>query len=315
MDRREFVRCTSVGLASYLVSSGGLARALGEPPGGQLECRSLGRTGHKSSVVALGGVVVKNEEQRVADQVVGEALDAGVNHVDVAPTYGDAELKLGHALRGRRDQVFLACKTAKRDKQGAAEELRNSLRRLQTEHFDLYQMHGLDKPEELQQALGPGGALEAFLEAREEGLIRFIGVTGHSPSNISDALDQFDFDTVMFPINFILQHHGYGQRLHEKANERCVGVIAIKPIAHRYRKAGEPQRCRKCWYKPFTTNHDIRLAMAYVLSQPITTAIPSGDIRLFRRSLAAAQHVRPLTREQIQAMDERAGSTEPLFSE
>ena len=314
MDRREFLRHTSVGLGGLLAFPADWQTAEEGPGHGQLERRSLGRTGHESSVVALGGIVVMNEEQSVADQVVGEALDAGVNHIDVAPSYGDAEVKLSHALRGRRDQVFLACKTGSRDKQGAAEELRNFLRRLQTDYVDLYQFHGLDKPEELQQVLGVGGALEAFLEAREQGLIRFIGITGHRPQTLREALRQFDFDTVMFPISFILHHHGYGLELLNEANQRGVGVIAIKPIAHRRWEPDEPRRYKKTWYRPFSTNRDISLAMAYVLSQPITTAIPSGDVRLFRRSLVAARHVRPLTQEQIRAMGEEAAAVQPLFT-
>lgn len=314
MDRRDFVR-TSVGLGGLLAFAGDwLAPAEGAGQR-QLERRSLGRTGQKSSVVVLGGIVVMNEEQSLADRVVGEALEAGVNHLDVAPTYGDAEVKLGQALRGRRDEIFLACKTARRDKQGATEELHNSLRRLQTDHLDLYQMHALDKPEELQQALGPGGALEAFLEAREQGLIRFIGITGHRPPTLQEALRQFEFDTIMFPLNFILHHYNFGKELLKEANQRGVGVIAIKPIAHRPWAPEEPHRFKKTWYCPFSTNRDISLAMAYVLSQPVTTAIPSGDVRLFRRALSAAAHARPLTPQQVQAMHDRAASTEPLFAE
>ena len=314
MNRRDFVRHTAVGLGSLVAFEGNWAAAEGVKPR-QLACRSLGRTGHKSSVVALGGILVMNEEQSLADQVVGEALDAGINHVDVAPTYGDAELKLGHALRGKRDRVFLACKTQKRDKEGAAEELRNSLGRLETDHFDLYQMHGLDKPEELEQALGPGGALEAFLEARDQGLIRFIGVTGHRPETLQQALRQFDFDTVMFPLNFILHHHGFGLELLSEANRRGVGVIAIKPIAHRHWQPDEPRRYKKTWYRPYSSSRDIGLAMAYVLSQPLTAAIPSGDIRLFRRAVTAARRRRELTPDDREAMTERAAAVEPLFSQ
>lgn len=310
MNRRHFLK-----VGSIAALGGGLLRSHADEgaPGG-LECRLLGRTGHYRSVVTLGGIVVMNEEQADADRLVGEALDAGVNGVDVAPTYGDAELKLGHALRGKREQVFLGCKTTKRDKAGAAEELRKSLQRLETDYFDLYQFHGLDKPEELEQATGPGGALEAFLEAKQAGLIRFIGITGHRPETLLAALRRYDFDTVMFPYNFILAHYGYGQELLAEARRRNLGVLAIKPIAMRGWETGEARTAPKCWYKPFSTHHEISLAMRWVLAQPITTAIPSGDMTLFRRALKAAQHLNPLRPEEIAELEAKAEQLKPLFT-
>jgi predicted aldo/keto reductase-like oxidoreductase len=309
MNRRHFLK---IGGIAALGAS--LLRSYADEgsPGG-LECRPLGRTGHYRSVVTLGGIVVMNEDQAEADRLVGEALDAGVNGVDVAPTYGDAELKLGHALRGKRDQVFLACKTTKRDRAGAAEELRKSLQRLETDYFDLYQLHGLDKPEELEQVLGPGGALEAFQEAKEAGLIRFLGITGHRPETLLAAIRRFDFATVMFPYNFILAHYGYGQELLAEARRRNLGVLAIKPIAMRAWEPGEIRTAPKCWYKPFSTHHEISLAVRWALAQPITTVVPSGDMTLFRRALKAAQHLSPLRPEEIAELQGKAEQLKPLF--
>jgi predicted aldo/keto reductase-like oxidoreductase len=308
MDRRDFLKIGGLTIGAGLLST---YAAEGRYRG--LERRPLGRTGHQRSVVTLGGVVVMKEAQEDADRLVAEALDAGVNGVDVAPSYGDAELKLGHALRGKRDQVFIGCKTTKRDKAGAAEELRNSLRRLETDHVDMYLFHGLDKPEELTQVMGPGGATEAFQEGQKQGLLRFIGMTSHRPSTLLSALQQYDFAAVVFPYNFILDHYGFARELLVETNRRGTGVLAIKPIAERAWEPKEPRTCPKCWYKPFTENEDIYLAMRWVLSRPITSAIPSGDTRLFRRALKAAQHYKPLTEAELGKLSQRAAVLKPLF--
>ncbi len=312
MDRREFVRRAAAGVGGLLMASNLEACTSTGPKA--LARRPLGRTGHESSVITLGGMTAGRESQEDVNQLVDEALAAGVNHIDAAPTYSNSEVLFGNALAGRREQVFLACKTTKRDRAGASEELHRSLQRLQTDHLDLYQMHALDKPEERKQALGPGGALEAFREARDEGLIRFLGITGHNPDNLLAALEEFDFDTVMFPISFILQHHGFGTELLREANRRGIGVVAIKSIAERGYREGERRHCRKCWYKPLDNNEEISLAIWYVLGQPVTTIAPPADTRLFRRALAAAQHSRELTEAEQQQLARRAAETKPLFS-
>lgn len=310
MDRRDFLR-----LGGAAVLGAGLLGALpvGETRAAGLEYRLEKRTGFRRSVITLGGIVVMNEEQSVADEVVDEALEAGVNAVDVAPSYGDAEIKLGNALRGKRDLVFLGGKTGKRDKAGAWEELRNSLERLQTDRLDLYQFHGLDKPEELEQVLGPGGAMEAFQEAKAQGLIRFIGITGHRPDTLLEALRRYDFDTVMFPYNFILDYHGYGRELLAEAGKRGCGVLAIKPIAQRRWEEGETRTAPKCWYKPFSTNREISLMVHWLLGTSVTSLIPSGDVRLFRRALSAAQHYQPLTAAELAELEKKAAEVKPLF--
>jgi len=311
MDRREFVRHAAAGIGGLLMASDLEAASPTGPKA--LPRRPLGRTGHHSSVITLGGMTIREESQEDVNQLMDEAIAAGMNHIDAAPSYGNCEVLFGNALAGRREQVFIGCKTGRRDRAGAREELHRSLERLQTDHIDLYQMHGLGGSEERKQALGPDGALEAFLEARDEGLVRFLGITGHNPDDLLAALDEFAFDTVMFPINFILQHHGFGTELLQEANRRGVGVLAIKPIAERQRREGEPKRYPKCWYKPLDTNEEISLAVWYMLAQPVTTIVPSADMRLFRRALAAAQHWRKLTEAEHQQLTRHAAETEPLF--
>ncbi len=310
MDRRQFLR---LGGAAALAGSALSSFAQEEPPPLGLDCRLLGRTGHHRSCVTLGGITVMNEEQAVADKVVDEALAGGVNAVDVAPSYGDAEIKLGHALRGKRDLVFLGCKTGQRDAVGSAEELRHSLQRLQTDRLDLYQLHGLDKPEELDQVFAPGGAMETFLHAKEQGLTRFLGLTGHRPDTLLAALDRYDFDTVMFPYNFILDRTGYARKLVQEASQRGCGLLAIKPLAQRAWEPGEDRIAPKCWYKPFSTHHDISLMVRWVLSTRITSLIPSGDVTLFQRTLKAAQHYQPLSAAELAELDKKTADLKPLF--
>lgn len=308
MQRREFLRTGLSAAAAFFASGAGATSLSGLPT------RPLGRTGHRSSVVALGGIVVAGESQEYANRIVDHALRNGVNHVDVAPTYGDAEIKLGEALKGRRHQVFLACKTAQRTREAAEKELQASLERLQTDYFDLYQFHGLDSAEDLEVVFGPGGALEAVLAAREKGLIRHIGMTGHNPDNFLAALKRFPLETCMFPINFVLAHHGdYGKRLLDELVRREIGIIAIKPIAARPWQEGEFRRWPKCWYKPLDDIHQIDLAVRWVLQLPVTTIIPSGHPQLFDKALRAARHARPLTAEEGAELSRLAAALAPLF--
>ncbi|MBS7609603.1 aldo/keto reductase [Candidatus Bathyarchaeota archaeon] len=172
-----------------------------------MEKRKLGRTGHWISVMAFGGAALSKVSQSVADGAVRLAMDHGVNHFDIAPSYGNAELRLRPWMKDYRSHIFLACKTLKRTKEEAWKELRSSMERLGVDNLDLHQFHALDKLEELDKVLGLGGAMEAFLEAREKGLIRFIGIMGHKPPILLEALRCFDFDTVLFPLNFVQKAH------------------------------------------------------------------------------------------------------------
>jgi predicted aldo/keto reductase-like oxidoreductase len=260
-----------------------------------MRTRKLGRTGHRSSLVTFGGIAAAGMADAEAERLVAEAIDAGVNEFDVAPSYGDAELKLGHALAGKRDGIFLQCKTLERSKQGAARELRESLRRLRTDRVDLYQLHGLNKLEELDQALGPGGAMEAFLEGKKAGLIRFIGITSHNPGTVIEAMRRFPFDTIMLPVNFVLEHHSrFASDALVEAGRRGIGVIAIKAVAARPWRSNETHTYPKCWYRPMDDDRGIALALRFALSKPIATAITPGDPGLTMRVIAAGQGYRRL---------------------
>ena len=280
-----------------------------------MEKRVLGRTNHRSSIATLGGAVfIYPVENHIGDQFIKYALDRGVNHIDVAPTYGDAEARLGKWVREYRDNLFLACKTGKRTKQEAAEELKRSLERLQTDHFDLYQFHGLDTQEDLDIVVGNGGALQAFIEAKEEGLIDHIGMTSHNPENILRAMELMDLDTILLPVNYVLGAHpepGNDFRpVLSAAEERDIGVIAMKAVA----KGPYPgERTRDCWYQPFTGKNEIEEAVRYTLSQPLTTVATSSDMEIARMTIDAVENYTPMDREEQEALIARAADWRPLF--
>jgi len=289
----------------------GGAMAMGATEGA-IPRRRLGKTGVEVSAIAMGGIVVMNLPQKEADAMVRWAYDNGVTYFDVAPTYGDAEERLGPALKGLRDKVFLACKTGKRDRQGAAEELRQSLKRLQTDHFDLYQLHALRALDDVERAFAPDGAMEAFLEAREQGLVRFLGFSAHSEEAALAALERFPFDTVMVPVNFAcLLKNGFGAKVIAKAQEVGAAVIAIKAMAKTYWANG--RQVPKCLYGPMTERSQAELALRFSLTHPIAAAVPPGDERLFQMAVEIAKGYRPLDEEEHQRLQALAAPLTPLF--
>ena len=279
-----------------------------------MDRRVLGKTGQELSIVGFGGIVVMNVEPAEASRLVAEAIDRGVNYFDVAPSYGNAEERLGPALAPYRGRAFLACKTGKRTKEEAAQELRQSLARMRTDHFDLYQLHALTSMEEMERALGPGGALEAFLEARDAGLIRHIGFSAHSVETALAAMDRFDFDSVLFPTNFVLYYQAnFGPQVIERAQQQGVGRLALKAMARTPWAEGQPRTFSKTWYQPVADPEEAALALRFTLSQPITAAIPPGEAALFRIALDVAAQFRPLTPEETAELRRRASALQPIF--
>lgn len=281
-----------------------------------MERRALGRTGQRSTVLTLGGAIFigkPNEEQ--ADRFIKLALDRGVNHIDVAPTYGDAELGLGKWVKEYRRNIFLACKTRYRTKKEAGEELKRSLQRLQTDYFDLYQLHGLDKAEELETALGSEGVIETILEAKRQALVKNIGITSHNPVNILNALRRFDFDTVLLPVNCVLAANKQPENDYtpvlKLARERNIGVIAMKAIA----KGPWPDEKKpyNTWYQPFETQKEIDEALWFTLSQDVTTAATSSDTKLATMMIDAAERFEPMREERQRELVSRFVLQKPLF--
>ncbi len=322
MQRRDFLKAgTGIGLASLLGPElwAQVQHDLVEDTAA-VPRRALGRTGVELSVVGFGGIVVIGETQPDADRIVAEAIERGVNYVDVAPSYGkgEAEEKLGHALRGRRDRVFLACKTTCRDRDGAARELRESLARLGTDHVDLYQLHALqDVHKDLDAALAPGGAMEAFRAAREQGLTRFLGFSAHTAEAALAAIRTGLFDTILYPVNVVCHHQGsFDQEVLAEARRHGLGILALKAMARTPWPAGKPaaeRPFRKCWYEPISDPAEAALALRWTLAQGVTAALPPGEARLFHIALNVAAKDRPLQPEEDQALRQLAAGLVPLF--
>ncbi len=303
MRRREFV-------------ASALATGAGAPQTGNAIPQRAYKDGVQLSIIGFGGMVVVGQEQDAANREVAAAFDRGVNYFDVAPTYadGEAEIKLGTALEPYRKRSFLACKTTMRDRQGARKELERSLERLKTDHFDLYQFHGIRKMDEVEQILGSGGAAETFLEARKEGKIRFIGCSAHDVTCALAMLDRFPLDSVLFPINFVCYGEGdFGPQVVAHAKEKGVARLALKSMAYTPWAKGEEHSYPKCWYRPVSDRKMAERALRFTLSEEITAAIPPGDERLFRMAVDIAAAFKPVTaRERKQILAEAKGR-EPIF--
>jgi aryl-alcohol dehydrogenase-like predicted oxidoreductase len=319
MERRKFFQVLSagaIGVSGILRGRIAGKTLLGLDPEKALPKRTLGRTGEKLSIIGLGGLVLADEPQETADGLVREAIDHGINYFDVAPSYGNAEDRMGPALAPFRKNVFLACKTLKRDKAGAAEELDRSLQKLQTDHFDLYQLHALSKTSEVEQAMGPDGALETFTQAKKEGKIRFVGFSAHSAEAALLAMKRFDFDTVLFPINFVCFLKGnFGPQVVALAKEKNMGILALKALA-RQPWPDETQRkdWPKCWYQPILDPEEAAFSFRFTLSQPVTAAVPPGDKRLFKKALELAHGFESLGSDNEARLRQLAANLSPLFS-
>ncbi len=246
-----------------------------------MEKRILGRTGAELSVIGFGGIVIRDVSPTDAAGYVARAIERGINYFDVAPGYGNAEERLGPALEPYRDQVFLACKTGKRSAREAECEFNRSLQRLGTDYFDLYQFHGVSSVEQAEQILAPGGALEFFVAARERGLIRHIGFSAHSEAAALRLLEAFPFDSMLLPVNlFCWRDGGFGQQACRAAVERGTGILALKSLAKRPVREGEEKKWPKCWYVPFDTVAEARIALQFTLSRPVTAAVCPGHAEL-----------------------------------
>jgi aryl-alcohol dehydrogenase-like predicted oxidoreductase len=280
-----------------------------------METRRLGKTGHVDAVLIFGGFALFHATQKQADAALEMALERGINHIDVSPIYGKAEARIGNWIGRHGKRFFIGCKTAERDKKGARDGLRRSLETLHIDSFDLFQLHGIDEPRILDTVLRPGGAMEAVLEARQEGLLRYIGITGHRPPTQEQAIRRFDFDTVMFPLNRVHAAHfnewNDYRPLLAAARRKNVGVQVIKSVAR-----GEwPDRASQrynTWYEPFDDPSDIEKSLWFTLSQDITAAVLPGDLRLWPAIIDAAERFRPLAPERQRNFVAQAAQYQPL---
>lgn len=258
-----------------------------------IERRPFGRTGHLSTATLFGAAALSRATQDEADRVLDILLEYGVNHIDVAARYGDAELRIGPWMAQHRQDFFLATKTGKRLYQDAREDIHRSLERLRVETIDLIQLHALFHPDDWDLAMGPGGALEAVIEAREQGLVRFIGVTGHGwtiAAMHKRSLERFDFDSVLMPYNYVMhQNERYREDFDavlRLCEERQVAVQTIKAIARG--PWATTEKARTTWYQPLEEQADIDRSVHWVLGRPGVFLNTAGDITLLPNILDAA---------------------------
>ena len=312
MERRDFLKQTA--LTAAAAAGARLASATThEKP---IARRTLGKTGESLSIIGFGGIVVMNEDAGQSKNIVAEAVDRGVNYFDIAPSYGNAQERLGPALAPYRKNCFLACKTDGRMKEDSRKDLENSLRLLQTDHLDLYQFHALTKMTDLDKVLGPGGAIETMEAAKKEGKIRYIGFSVHSAETALAAMDRYNFDTVLFPVNFVLfSQANFGPQILKRAQEKNMGVLALKAMAKTTwsaeQKPNHPEP--KCWYQPAAYPEQASLGLRWTLGHPITAALPPGDEKYFRLAMDVAQSYTPLEQDEEVALMNQAKGLEPIF--
>lgn len=279
-----------------------------------IERRIFGRTGHESSAVIFGAAALARADEETADRVLELLLRYGVNHIDTAARYGESELRVGRWMDQHRDRFFLATKTGERDYAGARDGIARSLERLRTDRIDMIQLHALVHPDEWERALGPGGALEACIEARAAGKVRFIGVTGHGWTVAAmhrRSLARFDFDSILMPWNWVAARHptyaGDFERTAALAAERNVAIQTIKGIARGPWAAGAT-RDRTTWYQPLEGMDDIRPSVHWVLSRPGVFLCSAGDIGLLPLVLeAASEEIRRPDDTEMAALAARTG--------
>lgn len=313
MKRRKFIRNSAMGTLALTIP---LIRSFGNnfSPNYSIPKRVLGKTGEKLSIIGFGGIMLNDNPQDFANELVAKAYELGVNYYDVAPSYGNAEERLGPALKPYRKNCFLACKTGKRDAEGAQQELENSLRHLQTDHFDLYQLHALSSVEQVEQVFAPGGAMEAFVKAKKDGKVKYLGFSAHSVDAAMLAMKNFDFDSILFPINFACWNAGnFGPQVYAEAERQGMGILALKAMALTRLKDGEQKFYKNVWYKPILDEEIMKMALKYTLSKNITAAVPPGKNTLFLKALEFMDDFGEITAEETAKLTELSQVTEPIF--
>jgi aryl-alcohol dehydrogenase-like predicted oxidoreductase len=284
-----------------------------------METRRFGRTGHMSTIAIFGAAAFWEISQEDADQVMEQIIEAGINHIDVAPGYRQAEMRIGPWMPRERGRFFLGCKTQERTKAGAWNEMQESLKRLQTEAFDLYQFHAVTTMEELDAITMKGGALEAVEEARRQGLTKFIGITGHgvdAPKIYLEALRRFDFDTVLFPLNFVQmgnpEYRRYAEELIAECKAKDLGTMIIKAITKG--PWGDKQHTATTWYEPFEDMETIQKGVNFALSYDVTGVCTAADTRILPLMLQACENFRRLNSDEIEALIKSGEQYQPLFA-
>ena len=313
MKRRNFIRNSALGGLALTIPA---IRSFGNnfSPDYKMPHRVLGKTGEKLSVIGFGGIMLNDNPQEFANELVAKSYELGVTYYDVAPNYGNAEERLGPALEPYRKNCFLACKTHERDADGAQTNLEDSLRKLRTNHFDLYQLHALSSVDQVKQVFGPNGAMETIVKAKKDGKIKHVGFSAHSVDAALLAMENYDFDSVLFPINFACWSAGdFGPQVYAEAEKRGMGILALKAMALTRLKDGEEKLYKNVWYRPIEDEEIMKMALKYTLSKNITAAIPPGKNTLFLKALEFMNDYEPISGAETEKLLALSKSTEPIF--
>ena len=313
MKRRKFIRNSTLGTLALTIPA---IRSFGSnfSASYNIPKRVLGKTGEKLSIIGFGGIMLNDNPQDFANELVAKAYELGVNYYDVAPGYGTAQERLGPALKPYRKKCFLACKTHDRTAKGAQNELEDSLRKLETDHFDLYQLHALSSVEEVEKVFAPGGAMETFVKAKREGKVKHLGFSAHSVDAALLAMNNFDFDSILFPINFACWHAGdFGPQVFAEAEKRGMGILALKSMALTRLGDGEEKIFKNVWYRPIQDEEVMKMALKYTLSKNITAAVPPGKNTLFLKALEFMNDFEPISGKETDKLLSLAKETKPVF--
>ncbi|MBC8452363.1 MAG: aldo/keto reductase [Spirochaetes bacterium] len=285
--------------------------------------RPFGSTGDMLSVLGFGSIILVLHEQNTANRLVSEAAASGINYFDVAPSYGDvfgvrgdAEVKLGPALRPYRKDCFLACKTGMRSRKEAEFEFNLSLERLETDYFDLYQLHGLTNLQtDVDQVFMKGGVMDMLIEKKREGKIRNLGFSAHSTEAALSAMERYDFDSVLFPVNYACWYKGgFGPEIMQKAIETNTARLALKALAKQRRSPAYPETSfPKCWYEPITERDLAARVLRWTLSQPVTAAVSPGEEKLYKLALSIIQEGIHIQDDDLERVKKDALLSNPIF--
>lgn len=313
-NRRDFLKTAALSSAALALGAGTVRAADVAGNAAKLPRRTY-RPGVELSIIGFPGLLLSRVDQASAERIVAQAYERGCNYFDVAPAYGTAERKMGPALEPYRKNVFLACKTQKRDAAGCKQELDNSLKVLRTDHFDLYQLHVIKDPvKDVDAAFMKGGCMETILEAKKAGVIRHIGFSSHTVEAALAALNRYDFDSVMFPLNFASIYKGeFGDKILELAKQKNVARVSIKAMVKQEWPAGADKgKWRHLWYEPLE-GADAALAIRWALSQEITAAVPPADETCLWAMMDVGQNYKPITPEESKQLAAMAQNLNPLF--
>ena len=311
VNRREFI---GAGVGAALTAASAWGTTMTPLP------RRPYKNGIELSILAMGGIVICGMPQQESSRRVSQAYDRGVNYFDCAPSYfnGEAETKLGEALRPYRAKIFLAEKTTNRDAKGARAELEQTLLRFHTDHVDLYQFHAVSSMDDVDKILAPGGAAETFFAAKKEGKALHLGFSAHNAPAAIRLMDALELDSVLFPVNVnAWENGGFGPQILAKAKSKGLARMALKALAFGKWPASlkeSDRKYKKCWYEPIDDREMAALALRFTLNQDITAAIPPGDEHIFDMAMDLASAPLPvLTASELSGLKDRTSTLEPVF--